>query len=86
MTTMITVLTKPDCGPCTAVKRWLKKRGHTFTEIDLSADLNAVRSVKELGYTGAPVTIISTDEGDEHFYGFDIPELTRLLGADPVAS
>lgn len=42
--TTITVYTQPSCQPCKATKRWLDKRGITFTEVDVTTSPGRRRS------------------------------------------
>lgn len=72
---MVTVYTLPACVQCDSTKRYLKKNLVEFKEVDLSADANAMEHVRELGYTQAPVVEI----GDEHWSGFRMDQLTRLV-------
>jgi glutaredoxin len=75
---VITVYSKTPCVQCTAVKRHLgKKEGAVYTVEDLTIDpdnpqpddaekQNKLDALKELGYTGVPVTFVN----DDHFYGY----------------
>ncbi len=57
----ITIYTTPGCGACVAVKSAMRRASLTYTEVDLNADLAALRFVKDrLGHTRAPV-IVQTD-------------------------
>lgn len=55
----VTVYTQPSCQPCRATKRWLDKRGITYTQVDVTHDPTAAEYVKDLGYLAAPVVITS---------------------------
>ena len=61
----------PSCQQCTAVKRWMTKRGIQFEEVPAS---DYVDMLQELGYSQAPVVIV---DDTIHFYGFDPDRLER---------
>ena len=67
----ITVYSKPNCQPCTAVKRWLTNAGVEFQELDA---MEHVELLGSMGYRGAPVVVA----GDMHFQGFDPNMLAKL--------
>ncbi len=62
----ITVFSKPACVQCDATYRALKKHGLEYTVVDISADAEALESVKALGYQQAPVVFA----GGDHWSGF----------------
>ena len=62
----ITVYSKPNCVQCEATKRLLNRENIKFTEVDLSADTNALNLVKALGYNSAPVVIAD----NKHWSGY----------------
>ena len=64
--TRITVYTQPACGPCTATLRALDSKGIAYETVDLSADVDALETVKALGYREAPVVVTE----DDHWPGF----------------
>lgn len=73
MSKSITVYSKPACVQCTQTKRWLDRAGIEYRTIDISLPENAevLEAIKELGYSGAPVVIVSEfTELDTHWYGF----------------
>lgn len=74
-TLTITVLSKPNCQPCIATKRWLTKRDIEFTPLDVTESAEAYAEVKALGYDGVPVTVIRDTDGAviDHWFGF-IPD------------
>ncbi|MGV9183759.1 glutaredoxin-like protein NrdH [Arcanobacterium canis] len=71
---MITVYSKPSCVQCNATKRSLMKLGLEFTEVDLTADAQALESVQGLGYTSAPVVIAN----GEHWSGYRPDKIKAL--------
>ena len=56
----VTIYTRPWCGSVMRVKRWLDNRGITYTEIDISKDQEAARTVEELnnGNRSVPTLLI----------------------------
>lgn len=85
MTKTITVYTQPNCQPCRAVKRWLDKRGVEYTTVDVTEDPKIADSIKELGYSGTPVTIVNDGTGDIHFGGFNPDALEAFCTPEAVA-
>lgn len=75
----VVVYTKPICQPCRITKIKLKKAGIYFTEVDVTQDPAALAFVKALGYAGAPVTYVSTIEGDVHWYGLDVAKVEEHI-------
>lgn len=74
----ITVYTQNRCVQCNAVKNWLADKGFSFTEEN---GTDHIEFLEELdNYRSAPVTVIRVDgEIVNHFYGFDVNELGKLL-------
>lgn len=72
----ITVYSKTPCVQCTAVKRWLDKKGIKHTVIDVSKSPDDLAALKALGYESVPVTVVSGrgPDMDLHWYGF-VPDL-----------
>lgn len=84
MSKTITLYTLPDCRQCDMTKKWLDKREITYQVIDISLTENKpiLEAIKELGYTGAPVVIISEfTELDTHWYGFNPIKLEEHCAA-----
>ena len=70
----VAVYEKKSCPGCHATKRWLEKRGITYTAVDISTDPTARAYVVDvLGYMQAPVIVLSTGE---HWSGFQ-PDLLQ---------
>ncbi|MEV8166198.1 glutaredoxin domain-containing protein [Rothia kristinae] len=77
----ITVYTKTDCQQCTATKRWLDNRGHTYQTINLEESPDDLAAIQELGHLQAPVVIVSKGGGpDVHWSGFNPTQLSAYLG------
>jgi glutaredoxin-like protein NrdH len=82
----IVVYSKTPCVQCNGVKRHLTKHAADFTVDDLTMKgdpdspenaekQNKLDALKELGYTGVPVTFVN----DDHFYGFDPDRLDDAI-------
>ncbi|MGI6201728.1 MAG: glutaredoxin family protein [Christensenellales bacterium] len=72
-----TVYTTPTCPYCTMTKRYLKEKGVSFAEVDVSVDQRAAQTLFEkTGQMGVPVT----QAGDDFVVGYDPKGLDRLLG------
>jgi mycoredoxin len=58
-TPKITIYTRPWCGSVMRVTRWLDQRGIPYTEIDVTKDPDAARTVEELnhGYQSVPTIL-----------------------------
>lgn len=79
----ITVFSKPACVQCNATYRALDKHGLEYTIVDMSADAEALESVKALGYQQAPVVFADGD----HWSGFRPDKIKALVaGASPQAA
>ncbi|MBF9519533.1 glutaredoxin family protein [Mycobacteroides chelonae] len=80
MTTVsATVLSKPNCAPCTWVKRTLEQHGIEYVDRDVTTDPAAEALVRELydsrrpgQMPATPVTLLVTDEGTLTVFGPDI--------------
>lgn len=72
----VKVYTKNGCGQCVFTKKWLKKNGVKFTEINVLEDEKALERVRELGFSALPVI----ESGDTAFYGFNEEKLKDLKG------
>jgi glutaredoxin-like YruB-family protein len=73
---MITIYTTPTCAFCSAVKQYLREKGHEYKEKDLTTDEEATKWVMEkTGQLAVPVTDINGDV----IVGFDKPKLDKAL-------
>ncbi|MGO1684439.1 MAG: glutaredoxin domain-containing protein [Brachybacterium sp.] len=60
---IVTIYTRPDCGPCTATKRALAKAGIAFVEVPLEDASDEQREAfQAAGFMQAPVVL--TPGGD----------------------
>lgn len=75
----IVVYSKPNCVQCTATIRTLNKAQLPYEVVDLSADPEALESIKALGYQQAPVVFV----GHEHWAGFR-PDKIKALSLTPL--
>ena len=77
MTRTITIYSRPDCQPCKAVKRWWDRKGVTYQEVDVEASPADRAAIKELGYDGVPVVVVSNGdpETDIHWQGLVLANL-----------
>ncbi|MFC7403968.1 glutaredoxin-like protein NrdH [Georgenia alba] len=76
----ITVYSKPSCVQCDATYRALNKQGLEYEVVDITADAEALESVKALGYQQAPVVFADGD----HWSGFR-PDKIKALAAQKAA-
>ena len=77
MAERITVYTTgPSCGRCTLTKNVLTSKGIEFDEVNIRDNEDArTYVVEELGYTEAPVVVV-TDE--DHWSGFRPDHINRI--------
>lgn len=60
---IVTIYTRPDCGPCLATKRALAKAGIAFVEVPLEDASDEQREAfQAAGFMQAPVVL--TPDGD----------------------
>ena len=72
----VEVYSQPGCGPCIAVKEFLKQRGINFVDRNVRADETAVfELVRKYGSNSTPTVVID----DEVLIGFDPERLERTL-------
>lgn len=62
MNSTITVFIDPACGPCNALKDWLKKKGISFIEKDIINDEGAAREFREAGGMYTPTSFVEVGE------------------------
>jgi glutaredoxin-like protein NrdH len=74
MALMIEVYTGPGCSACNATKAWLNREGLAYNEIDISADDEAQKRCKAMGYAELPVVVA----GEQHWSGFRYDRLREL--------
>ena len=73
--TIVTVYSKPGCGPCGMTYRELDKKGIEYTVVDVTADAAGLERIKGLGYLQAPVVLV--DE-ERHWSGFRPDKIAGL--------
>lgn len=72
----VTVYSTPTCGWCVSLKSWLQSNGVKYTDIDVSQDEKAARSlIKRSGHQGVPQIEIN----EEMIVGFQLPRIKELL-------
>jgi glutaredoxin len=72
----VIVYSTPRCQNCNEIKEFLRERGVSFREIDISADVRARDLlIEKTGRIGAPVVQI----GDEFIFGLDPKKMEHLL-------
>ncbi len=72
----VIVYSTPTCPYCRTAKQYLRTRGITFTDVDVSRDMQAAREMVQMsGQQGVPVIRI----GNQVVIGFDRPKIDRLL-------
>ena len=78
---MITVYTRPGCGPCRMTVRRLDAAGLDYTTVDITQNDAARDYVMALGYQQAPVVVA----GEDHWSGFR-PERIKALAMEGAAA
>lgn len=74
---IVVYTTGPACIRCTMTKKVLTQKGVPFTEVDIREN-SAARDyvVEDLGYTEAPVVVVSDED---HWSGFRPDQIDRLI-------
>ncbi|HRY63694.1 MAG TPA: glutaredoxin domain-containing protein [Patescibacteria group bacterium] len=78
----IKIYSTPICPYCHMLKDYLKGKNIPFEDINVATDEAAAdEMVVKSGQMGVPVTIITTDAGEEKvIVGFDKSQINQLLG------
>jgi glutaredoxin-like protein NrdH len=77
---VVVYTTGPACIRCTMTKRVLEQKGVPFTEVDIRENSAARDYVAlDLGYTEAPVVVVSDED---HWSGFRPDQIDRLIKTD----
>jgi glutaredoxin-like YruB-family protein len=73
----VLIFTTPTCPWCRRAKEYLRQRGVSFREVDVSRDPAAARDLlRRTGQVGVPVIEID----GRPVVGFDRPRIDALLG------
>ncbi len=73
----VIVFSTPTCPHCRSAKRYLRKKGIRFRNVDVSRDSSAARDmVRRTGQQGVPQIQI----GGQMVVGFDRAKIDQLLG------
>jgi glutaredoxin-like protein NrdH len=74
---VVVYTTGPACIRCTMTTRVLEQKGVPFTEVDIREN-SAARDyvIEDLGYTEAPVVVVSDED---HWSGFRPEQIDRLI-------
>ena len=73
---MVTVYVKPACVQCDATKRYMDRRGISYTVVDITEDSDALDMILGMGFSSAPVVL--SEKGN--WAGFQTDKI-NLLGA-----
>ncbi len=76
MSKNVIVFSSNSCGYCTMAKDYLNEKGVSFTEKNVSSDVEARKELMAKGFMGVPVIYVD----DEVIQGFDKARLDTLLG------
>lgn len=84
MTRTISIYSTPNCQGCRNTYRWLDKRGIPYI-IEDATDLTNNLAIRALGFSQAPVVIVSTGdaETDLSWSGFDPIMLAKYCTEEP---
>ena len=79
MTKTITIYSRPSCQPCKATKRWWDRKGVTYQEVNVEESEQTRAAIKELGYDGVPVIVVSSGdpETDIHWQGLVLANMEK---------
>ena len=66
---------------CEGVKEFLSQKGVSFTERDITQDVEALAELEAIGVMTTPVTVI----GGEVAVGLDRPKLEQMLKSQSAA-
>ena len=73
----VVVFSTPTCPHCRNAKRYLRKKGIRFKDVDVSRDRRAAKDLVRIsGQQGVPVIQIN----GRTVVGFNRPKIDRLLG------
>jgi len=76
MKTNIVIFSTPTCAWCVKVKQYIRQKGHTYKEVDVSKDERGLRDmVSKTGQQGVPQIWIN----NRPIVGFDREKIDRYL-------
>ena len=73
----VELLSKPGCGGCIATKRSFDSKGIEYTIRDVTEDAAALKILRDLGYSGAPVVVVNG--GEDHWQGLNLDKINSLV-------
>ena len=78
----ITIYTTNTCAYCVMVKKWLKAKGHKYSEVNLDENPSRQREALEMsGAMTVPVTVVTKqDDSREVVVGYNLAKLAPALG------
>ena len=87
MSRTITIYSRPDCQPCKRIKAWWDRKGVKFQEVNVEASPDDRAAIKELGYDGVPVIVVSNGdpETDIHWQGLVLANLEKYTLTEQAA-
>lgn len=71
----VKIYTSSTCPHCTTAKEFLKERGQSFEEKNVTTDPQARKELMSLGFMGVPIIMVD----DEVVEGFNKTKLEELL-------
>lgn len=74
----VTLFTQPSCGPCMATKRHLEKVGIQHDVVNIQVDTAAGAMLKARGFTGTPVVIAMTPQGERAWQDYQPERIAAL--------
>jgi len=78
----VLVFTTPTCSYCSKAKRYFKRNGIKFREVDITRDPEGARDVRRIsGGSSVPVIMV----GSRAIVGFDRAKLDKILDIKPIA-
>ena len=74
--TSIRVFSQPTCPACNELKDYLKKKGVAFTDVDITADREALNEMIKVHKVRVTPLLLA---GDKKIIGFDPVEVDKVL-------
>ncbi len=75
----VIVYHQPGCPSCDQEMAWLLSNAIPFEKRDVTANLQWLDEVIDLGGNATPVTLIQWDDREQVVFGFNRPQLEALL-------